>query len=133
MNGKVVTLARVRMRAKKNSFQEKMKASRPTARIGGARKRHGDLPERPPTRGAVHQGRFLHLAWDVLEEALQNPGDEGKIEHRILQDQSGVAVEQSERRPEEYIGMATATGGMNRMLSTVKDRFSPPVLKRPRA
>ena len=35
MNGKVVTLARVRMRAKKNSFQEKMKASKPTASMAG--------------------------------------------------------------------------------------------------
>ena len=66
------------------------------------RHQRDDQPERLPAGAAVALRRFLDRVRDVVEEALQNPDGEGKVEGGVGEDQAGQGADQS-RRAEDHV------------------------------
>ena len=81
--GAVLMSTRVRMMAKKNSFQASMKAKTPGREEGRQRDGQDDEPEGLEGARAVHGGGPLELRRDRLEEALQDPDDDDEREREV--------------------------------------------------
>ena len=86
--------------ANRNSFQAKMKTSRPAVTSPGRRQRDDDLAEGLEVAGAVDQRRLLELARDLAEERGEDVDGEREPERQRGEDEAEVGVVEPDVGPD---------------------------------
>ena len=102
--GRVLVCGPLRISAKRNSFQLRMKGEKAGGQNPGRRHGQGDAQKGLQPCGPVDPCRLLQQGDVAVEERHQQPGQEGQADGQVSGDQAGQAVEQrglEEEREEE--------------------------------